>query len=106
MPQIILKGIASHEAEKLAGPIIDTVSQTVECPKDWVTVELCESKFFNAQGLTAQYPILQVWWYERPLEIQNLLAEKLSNIFLKEGYPLVQLSFHLFQEKDYYEFEA
>ena len=32
--------------KNFASPLIETVSRLVECPEDWVTVELCESKFF------------------------------------------------------------
>lgn len=60
MPQIIVKGVSASRMEKLASPLIETVSRLVECPEDWVTVELCESKFFTKEGLTEQYPIIQI----------------------------------------------
>lgn len=50
MPQIIVKGVSASRMEKLASPLIETVSRLVECPEDWVTVELCESKFFTKEG--------------------------------------------------------
>lgn len=59
MPQIIVKGVSASRMEKLASPLIETVSRLVECPEDWVTVELCESKFFTTEGLTEQYPIIK-----------------------------------------------
>lgn len=105
MPQIIIKGISASRMEKLAAPAIEIVSRLVKCPEDWVTLELCESKFFVKEGLTEQYPILQIWWYERPQEVQDQVAKELSALFLKEGFFLVQISFHLFDKKDYYEFE-
>ncbi|MCI6347321.1 MAG: DUF1904 domain-containing protein [Negativibacillus massiliensis] len=105
MPQIIVKGVSASRMEKLASPMIETVSRLVECPEDWVTVELCESKFFTKEGLTEQYPIIQIWWYERPQAVQDQVAKELSELFLKEGFSLVQISFHLFDKKDYYEFE-
>lgn len=105
MPQIIVKGVSASRMEKLASPIIETVSRLVECPEDWVTVELCKSKFFTKEGLTEQYPIIQIWWYERPQTVQDQVAKELSEHFLKEGFSLVQISFHLFDKKDYYEFE-
>lgn len=59
MPQIIVKGVSASRMEKLASPLIETVFRLVECPEDWVTVELCESKFFTKEGLTEQYPIIK-----------------------------------------------
>ena len=105
MPQLIIKGVSAQQTQQLAPKMIEVVSRLVECPEDWVTVELCESKFFDKNGPTEQYPIIQIWWYQRPLPVQNQVARELSELFLKEGFPLVQVSFHLFAESDYYEFE-
>ena len=49
--------------------------------------------------------LVQLVRYQRPLPVQNQVARELSELFLKEGFPLVQVSFHLFAESDYYEFE-
>ena len=100
-----IKGVSAQQTQQLAPKMIEVVSRLVECPEDWVTVELCESKFFDKNGPTEQYPIIQIWWYQRPLPVQNQVARELSELFLKEGFPLVQVSFHLFAESDYYEFE-
>ena len=105
MPQLIIKGVSAQQTQQLAPKMIEVVSRLVERPEDWVTVELCESKFFDKNGPTEQYPIIQIWWYQRPLPVQNQVARELSELFLKEGFPLVQVSFHLFAESDYYEFE-
>ena len=90
MPQIIVKGVSASRMEKLASPLIETVFRLVECPEDWVTVELCESKFFTKEGLTEQYPIIQIWWYKFPSTylikktITNLNKEKAGRLFLKK----------------------
>ena len=60
MPQLILKGIRAEKVQQLAPQLIETISRLVDCPEDWVTVELCESKFYDKNGPTEQYPILQV----------------------------------------------
>ena len=105
MPQLIIKGVSAQQTQQLAPKMIEVVSRLVECPEDWVTVELCESTFFDKNGPTEQSPIIQIWWYQRPLPVHNHVARELSGLFLKEGFPLVQVSFHLFAESDYYEFE-
>ena len=106
MPQIIVKDVSVLRMAKLRFPSsLKPFFRLVECPEDWVTVELCESKFFTKEGLTEQYPIIQIWWYERPQAVQDRVAKELSELFLKEGFSLVQISFHLFDKKDYYEFE-
>lgn len=79
MPQIIVKGVSASRMEKLASPMIETVSRLVECPEDWVTVELCESKFFTKEGLTEQYPIIQIWWDERPRLFKIKLLKNFPN---------------------------
>lgn len=61
MPQLIIKGVSAQQTQQLAPKMIEVVSRLVECPEDWVTVELCESKFFDKNGPTEQYPIIQIW---------------------------------------------
>ena len=48
MPQLIIKGVSAQQTQQLAPKMIEVVSRQVECPEDWVTVELCESKFFDS----------------------------------------------------------
>ena len=50
MPQLIIKGVSAQQTQQLAPKMIEVVSRLVECPEDWVTVELCESKFFDKNG--------------------------------------------------------
>lgn len=56
MPQLIIKGIREDKLQQLAPQIIETVAQSVECPEDWVTLELCPSQFFVKDGPTEQVP--------------------------------------------------
>lgn len=56
MPQLIIKGVSAQQTQQLAPKMIEVVSRLVECPEDWVTVELCESKFFDKNGPTEPIP--------------------------------------------------
>lgn len=103
MPQIIFKGVTENTMKMLSGQMIPQLAKIIECPEDWITLELCPSIFFDKNGVTRHYPIVQVWWYNRPIEVEKEVTRLLSSMLLQAGYTTVQLSFHNFEEEHYYE---
>ena len=104
MPQVIIKGMPEETVKKISPKLISEMARLLECPEDWLIIDWVPSRFFDGKGETPLYPILQVWWYERPKYLQEEVARKVSEIVLEEGYPMLQLTFHLFREENFYEF--
>lgn len=103
MPQIIVKGIDEAQCAALSKKAAPKLAEICECPSDWFVFDLVPSIFFNQDGATAHYPVVQVWWFSRPADIQDRVAKLLHSLFEEMGYADNQISFHLFKECDYYE---
>lgn len=103
MPQIIVKGMNEEQCCTLAKTAAPQLAQICECPSDWFVFDLVPSKFFTENGATPHYPVVQVWWFERPLEVQDKVADCLHSLIGEMGFCDDQISFHLFAGKDYYE---
>ena len=103
MPQIIVKGISQQEAKSLAMDTAAKLGQIVECPADWFVFDWQESKFFDESGEIKHWPVVQVWWFSRPQQVQDAVAKTLNDYFVGLGYPGSQISFHIFEYAAYYE---
>ena len=78
--------------------------------KGWVLVDdnynilqINTGMFYDENGRIKHCPVVQVWWFERPMEIQDKVAKYLHNQFEKMGFYADQISFHIFEEDRYYE---
>ena len=103
MPQIIVKGITSEETQKMSVDCCPKLGQICSCPSDWFVFDRIQSEFFDQTGKIAHWPVVQVWWFERPQDVQDGVATLLNDYFKKLGYPGSQISFHIFDYPAYYE---
>ena len=103
MPQIIVKGINEEQCAQLSVIAAPELAKICDCPSDWFIFDLVPSKFFNESGKIPHYPVVQVWWFSRPAEVQDKVAQLLHETFCDMDFADNQISFHLFEGKDYYE---
>lgn len=103
MPQIIVKGITEEQCAALSVKAAQDLSKICGCPSDWFVFDLVPSRFFDQDGRTHHCPVVQVWWFKRPIEIQNKVAKYFDKEFKEMGFYCNQVSFHLFEPENYYE---
>lgn len=103
MPQIKFRGIEKKTLKKISGKIVEELKDMVEVPADWFTVEYQPTEFFTDGQEDVASVLIQVHWFGRSLEIQDKVAEILTDIVKLEGYKEVEISFHLFDKRSYYE---
>ena len=103
MPQIIVKGVTEAEVKSLAVDTCKSLGEIVDCPSDWFVFDYIQSGFFDETGEIRHWPVVQVWWFERPQEVQDAVAKLLNDYFVQLGYPGSQISFHIFDYSAYYE---
>lgn len=102
MPQITFIGIERKTVKKISGKIVKELKDIVEVPAGWFTVEYLPTEFFTDGQDNGGYPLIQVRWFGRSLEIQDEVACILTDIVKHEGYDEVEISFHLFDRRSYY----
>lgn len=103
MPQIIVKGISSRQAEKMSVDCCRKLGKICQCPSDWFVFDHTQSDFYDESGKISHWPVVQVWWFERPQEVQDSVARLLNDYFKGLGYTGSQISFHIFDYSSYYE---
>ena len=103
MPQLIIKGLKPCEYQPFAKKVRPELSKIVGCPEDWFTFDYQLSALYTSEGAIESFPVIQIWWFERPKDVQDAAAAFLDATLKEKGYRGSQISFHLFREEDYYE---
>ena len=104
MPQIIVKNVKEEQMPALAQTLAPQLADIVSSPVEWFVFDLAESKFYNHTGKIPHYPVIQGWWYERPQEVNEGVADALAGDLRDIGYDECQISFHLFDYDSYFEY--
>ena len=100
---IIVKGITQEHCAELSVTSSAELANIIKCPSDCFVFDLIQSQFYDETSRIKPSPVVQVWWFERPMEIQDKVAKYLHNQFEKMGFYADQISFHIFEEDRYYE---
>ncbi|SHJ78519.1 protein of unknown function [Dethiosulfatibacter aminovorans DSM 17477] len=101
MPQITFRGIKKETVKNISGRVVNELKDIVNAPAGWFTIEYSYTEFF-VDGDSKNYPLIQVYWFGRDLEVQDNVASVLTDILSDEGYPEVEISFHKFDKRSYY----
>ncbi|SHJ85128.1 protein of unknown function [Dethiosulfatibacter aminovorans DSM 17477] len=102
MPQITFRGIKKETVKNISGRVVNELKDIVNAPADWFTIEYMYTEFFVDGEFSENYPLIQVHWFGRDLEVQDSVASVLTDILIDEGYPEVEISFHTFDRRSYY----
>ncbi len=105
MPTLIFKGVKQSDLQVLAKPLIEQLAETVECPKDWFTLEWSNPSYFDENGLVEWYPIINVNWFPRSKEMQDKVAHLVGKLFRDHGYARVKVSFTIMDREAHYDFK-
>lgn len=103
MPQLMIKGLTDKQCQEFARVASKDLAEIVGCPQDWFLFDLVASKVIDYQGNLLSHPIVQVWWFKRPMDVQEKVADYLHQSFQKMGFTMDQISFHTFDVADFYE---
>ena len=103
MPQIVIKGMKEEDVAAISGPLTARLSQIVEAPEDWFSVEFLPTRFYFGGVLTAHDPLIQVWWFDRGQQVQDAVARAIDQLVRERGYEQIEISFHPLETKNYYE---
>lgn len=105
MPQIVFKGIQKVEATSISKDLAESLAEAINCPKEWISLELTQADYFNLHSKEAAYPVVNIFWFSRPKEVQDKVAGILNEALFKLGYSRLQVYFHRLDPSEYYEFK-
>ncbi|MBC2726550.1 DUF1904 domain-containing protein [Desulfosporosinus sp.] len=103
MPQIKIRGVETDTIRKLSNQLIDELAQLTLSPKDDFTLEVMNSTYILNGEVVPGYPFIEVAWFDRGQELQDLAAQIITRLINEAGYPSVDIMFTILEKQRYYE---
>lgn len=104
MPHIRFRALSAERVKKLSQDLLTVLATTIPAKEDTFTFEVINSEYFFRGEKIDGYPHAEVWWFERPQELQDLVAkiitEKIKSLTSAED---VLVTFHNLNRNAYYD---
>lgn len=104
MPQIKVRGIKASDICTISEKMIDELVEAVKCPRDYFEIECIQSVAIKNGKISEVYPFVEVSWFDRGQEIQDVVASIITNN-IRENLKIenMDLAFTVFEKEKYYE---
>jgi hypothetical protein len=104
MPQIKIRGIHENDICKISEKMIDELVEAVKCPRDYFEIECIKSIAIRNGKLDSVYPFVEVAWFDRGQEVQDIVANIITNSIRNNlDVEDMDLAFTVFEKEKYYE---
>jgi hypothetical protein len=103
MPQIIIKNMSITDVKNMSKQMIDELAVIVDCPREYFTIEVIESKFIIDGDIVKKDPFVQVNWFDRGQDVQDKAAEVITKHICDVGYGNAEIFFIILERNNYYE---
>jgi len=103
MPALVVKSIDSQGVCKVSKDLIDELTEIIQCPRDYFTIEVVESKYIYDGEIVKGPAVIDVFWFDRGQEVQDKTAKAITKHIKSLGYENLDVIFHLLEENKYYE---
>ncbi|MNT14108.1 hypothetical protein D3C72_1491000 [compost metagenome] len=78
MPHIRMRGIEEKHVAALSASLVEDLAKTIQTSPDNFTFEHIQTRFFEKGQPCPGYPFIEVLWFPRSIEIQNVAAELIT----------------------------
>ena len=103
MPQIKIRGINEHDICKISEKMIDKLVEAIKCPRDSFEIECIKSVAIRNGQLEEVYPFVEVAWFDRGQEVQDIVAKIITNSIRNNlDVESMNLAFTVFEKEKYY----
>lgn len=102
MPMLKFRGISKEEVINKSKQLVDELAECIECPRDYFTLEIIDSKYVFDGEYVEQPSIIEVAWFHRGQEVQDKVA-KIITEFFKGNREYLEVFFIKLKEESYYE---
>lgn len=103
MPALKLKSIDENKALSISKRLIDELQELIQCPREYFSIELVESKFIMDNKFVKGPKMVDVFWFDRGQEVRDKAANIITKCFNSIGYKSVDVIFHSLEQDKYYE---
>lgn len=103
MPLLRLKSIEDQKACAISKALIDDLQELLQCPRDYFSIELVQSKFIAEGKFIDGPPTVEISWFDRGQDTQDTAAKIITKHINSVGYNNVDVIFHHLEKSRYYE---
>nr|WP_312292339.1 DUF1904 family protein [Clostridium chromiireducens] len=103
MPVLRLRSVDENKACAISKALIDELQELLQCPRDYFSIELVQSKFIADGEFALGYPMVDVSLFDRGQEVQDTAAKIITKYINSIGYESVDVIFHNLEKSRYYE---
>ncbi len=104
MPHLRFRAIDAHDVQELSGQLAAPLAEMLNTDVDNFTFEHLPTVFYTKSLKSEAYPFVEVHWFERPQELQDEVAAKLTRtIKALTGAADVVVVFCKLEKTAYYE---
>ncbi|HCX62259.1 DUF1904 family protein [Sedimentibacter sp.] len=103
MPALRLKAIDGKKALTISRQLIDELQELIQCPRDYFSIELVQSKFIMDGKFVGGPQMVDVLWFDRGQDVQDKAAKIITKHISTIGYKNVDVIFHSLEHSKYYE---
>ena len=83
MPHIRIRALSIEQIKTLGQPLCEQLAYVMQTPLDNFTVEKIDSQFFQNGKSVPGDAMIEIHWFDRGQNIQDLSAQKIIEIFRK-----------------------
>ncbi len=103
MPFLRFRAMDAQKVAKQSKPLVEELSEVLGTPSEYFTLEVIASTFVKDGAIVEGFPIVEVTWFDRGAEKQQLTANIITKHVAEMGYPEVDTVFMLIERSKYYE---
>jgi len=103
MPFLRFRAMDAQKVATQSKPLVDELSELLETPAEYFTLEVVASTFIKDGAITNGFPVVEITWFDRGAEKQQATANIITKHVAKMGYPEVDTVFMLIERSKYYE---
>ncbi|MCP8969659.1 DUF1904 family protein [Ectobacillus ponti] len=102
MPHLVLRGITIEAAKEMSRSLVEELAGICECGTDNFTLELAQSVFVFDGAEIPAFPLIEVKWFERGVEVRDRFAGAVTRHVKEAGAQEVEVIFYPLSEEQYY----
>ncbi|WP_040906360.1 DUF1904 family protein [Youngiibacter fragilis] len=103
MPIIRFRAVKAADVRIISRALVDDLQKLTGSPREYFTLEVISSVYIT-DGIDAEGPpIVEVGWFDRGQELQDMAAKAITRHVQSAGYENVDVIFNIFRETSYYE---
>ena len=103
MPILKFNAIKANDVKLFSRDLVDELQRITGSPREYFTLEVISSVYI-ADGTEAEGPpIVEVGWFDRGQELQDMAAKAITRHVQSAGYQNVDVIFTIFRGDAYYE---